>query len=85
GGLRGVFQGRLLKRHYWEMRADDLDLFINKPTGRMSWAGHQQQFRGWQANLRAYLEQADLINCKAYPSDAWYWATRAPPSAPGPK
>ncbi|MDS0765277.1 RHS repeat-associated core domain-containing protein, partial [Xanthomonas citri] len=50
----------VLKRRYWEMRADDLDLFINKPTGRMSWAGHQQQFRGWQANLRAYLEQADL-------------------------
>jgi len=42
---------RLLKKRYWEMRLDKYDLYNTKPTGKMSWAGHQQQFRQLQQTL----------------------------------
>lgn len=53
--------------------------------GKTSWAGHQQQFRFWQVNLRGYLEVADAMNCKGYPSDAWEWATKPVPTQPAPR
>lgn len=67
------------------MRQDGMDLFTARPTGKMSWAGHQQQFRSWQVNLRGYLEVADAMNCKGYPSDAWEWATKPVPTQPAPR
>jgi len=73
----------ILKQRYWDMREDKLDLFNTRPTGRMSWGGHQQQFRQWQTVLRGYLESADAMNCRGYASDAWSWATRPPPTQPG--
>ncbi len=75
----------VLKKRYWDMRQDGLDLFTSRPVGKMSWAGHQQQFRSWQVNLRGYLEVADSMNCKAYPPDAWEWATKPAPNQPGPR
>jgi hypothetical protein len=47
--------------------------------------GQQQQFRSWQVNLRGYLEVADAMNCKGYPSDAWEWATKPVPTQPAPR
>ncbi|MGH8389020.1 MAG: RHS repeat-associated core domain-containing protein [Pseudomonas sp.] len=75
----------VVKKRYWDMREDGLGLFTNRPTGRMSWAGHQQQFRSWQVNLRGYLEVADSMNCRGYPSDAWEWATKPVPNQPAPR
>ncbi len=34
----------LLKKRHWDMREDKMDLFNTRPSGPMSWAGHQQQF-----------------------------------------
>ena len=75
----------VVKKRYWDMRQDGMDLFTTRPTGKMSWAGHQQQFRSWQVNLRGYLEVADAMNCKGYPSDAWEWATKPVPTQPAPR
>lgn len=75
----------VVKKRYWDMRQDGMDLFTTRPTGKMSWAGHQQQFRSWQVNLRGYLEVADAMNCKDYPSDAWEWATKPVPTQPAPR
>lgn len=75
----------VVKKRYWDMRQDGMDLFATRPTGKMSWAGHQQQFRSWQVNLRGYLEVADAMNCNGYPSDAWEWATKPVPTQPAPR
>ncbi|WP_421567529.1 RHS repeat-associated core domain-containing protein [Stenotrophomonas sp. PD6] len=75
----------VVKKRYWDMRQDGMDLFTTRPTGKMSWAGHQQQFRSWQVNLRGYLEVADSMNCRGYPSDAWEWATKPVPNQPAPR
>lgn len=57
----------MLKKRYLEMRADKLDLFNTKPTGKISWDGREQHFRQWQTVLRGYLESEDAMNCKDYP------------------
>ena len=52
------------------------------PTGPMSVAGHQQQFRNKQVNLRSMLNQWDTNGCGPgyLPQDAWQWATRPTPA-----
>jgi RHS repeat-associated protein len=76
---------KLLKKRYWEMRADKNDLFNTRPSGTMSWDGHQQQFTQVQRTLRRVLNEADSKGCTAYRSDAWSWATKPPPSQPAPR
>ena len=45
-------------------------------TGRMSRAGHRQQFRDKQTMLRRLLTTANSRGCTNYRPDAWHWATR---------
>ena len=74
----------LLKKRYWDMREDKIVLFNTKPSGTMSWAGHQQQFVQRQKALRRLLEEADAKGCKGYDPDAWKWATKPSASQPAP-
>ena len=51
------------------------------PTGPMSIAGHQQQFRNKQTNLRSMLNQWNFNGCgPGLPVESWSWATRSAPS-----
>ena len=45
-------------------------------TGKMSRAGHRQQFRDKQTMLRRLLTTANSRGCTNYRPDAWHWATR---------
>ena len=72
-----VFQ---LQQRNYALIADKYKL---PPTGTMSIAGHQQQFRNVQAQLRKLLNQANAQGCKDYRSDAWGWATMPAPSPGG--
>ncbi len=71
-----------VKKRYFAMLADPLDLYNTKPTGQGSWDGHQQQYQNKQAALRDYLGLANAADCTNYPSDAWEWATKPPPNRP---
>ncbi len=72
----------ILKKRYADMLIDKHDLYNTVPTGKNSWAGHQQQFKQVQRTLRTVLRTADKKFCKGYRSDAWRWATMQPPSKP---
>ena len=72
----------VVKKRYWDLVLDKNDLFVNRPTGRMSWKGHVQQLKQWQGTLRNLLFQANSSGCLDYPSDAWSWATRPAPKQP---
>ena len=74
----------VVKQRFWDLRQDNLDLFINKPSGKMSWAGHIQQFVQWRNTLRKLLETARTQGCLDYPSEADMWSTRQAPSQPAP-
>ncbi|MBN6152386.1 RHS repeat protein [Xanthomonas sp. AmX2] len=74
-----------VKDRFWAMRVDKLDLFRTRPTGTMSWDGHQQQFKQSQGNLRAALRSAESKGCLAYPLGSWTWATMPPPDKPFPR
>jgi RHS repeat-associated protein len=50
------------------------------PTGKMSVAGHVQQFQDKQIQLRSLLNEANTKGCLAYRADAWNYATMLPPS-----
>ena len=82
-----VFWLQDVKDRYWALKVDKLDLFNTRPTGKMSWAGHIQQFRQSQGNLRAALLTAESNRCMRYasPSSAWRWATMPSPDSPMPK
>ncbi|HEX2752271.1 MAG TPA: RHS repeat-associated core domain-containing protein, partial [Alphaproteobacteria bacterium] len=73
----------LLKRRYYELLEDKLDLYNLKPTGAFSWQGHRQQFLQVQKTLRGLLGKAISQGCMSYQIDAWIWATRPAPSRPG--
>jgi RHS repeat-associated protein len=49
------------------------------PTGKMSVAGHVQQFKNKQDQLRSLLNEANSKGCLAYRSDAWTYATMDSP------
>ena len=72
----------LLKKRYWELLEDKLDLYNTRPTGSMSWEGHRQQFQGVQRGLRRLLEEADTKGCVNYHPEAWHWASVDTPSRP---
>jgi len=72
----------ILKRRYADMRIDSYGLFQSRPTGKMSWAGHIQQYRQVQSALRSVLKEAEVKGCFGYQFDAWTWATKPPPSQP---
>lgn len=76
-----------VKDRYWALKVDKYNLFQTKPEGRMSWAGHIQQFRQSQGNLRRALLAAEAKGCMAFasPSSAWRWATMPPPDSPLPR
>ena len=61
----------IVKQRYSDMRRDDGDFYNDRPTGRMSWASHQQQYRQDQKILRDLLNEADAKGCKNYRPDAW--------------
>jgi hypothetical protein len=72
----------MIKKRYYDMVLDQGDMFNTKPTGTVSWEGHQHQYKGWQRGLRKLLKEADSKGCKACQSDAWDWATRPAPQIP---
>ncbi|BDU20393.1 RHS repeat-associated core domain-containing protein [Dyella sp. GSA-30] len=76
----------VVKKRFWDLRGDAKtgNLFNLRPTGTMSWAGHQQQLAGWQRSLRKLLQDADAKGCHDYPDDAWAWAARGVPTQPAP-
>ena len=73
----------LLKKRYYELKTDKLDLYNTRPTGRNSFQGHQQQFSEVQSTLRRLLIKASSLGCQNYQYDAWFWATRSTPMQPG--
>jgi hypothetical protein len=76
----GALRSELARRQS-ELINNELNLPL---TGPFSVAGHRQQFRDKQRQLRRLLKQADMQGCTSYRDDAWDWATRPMPS-PAPK
>ena len=76
--VENFYQSLVLKRGQPQpQRYSDLVLDPRKllAAGPMSIAGHQQQFRNKQAQLRKLLQEAASRECNGYSSDAWTWAT----------
>jgi RHS repeat-associated protein len=68
---------RQLQKRYYDIIQNKYNL---PPTGPMSVAGHQQQFRNKQMQLQNLLSEADAKGCTGYRRDAWDWAYRLAPS-----
>ncbi len=79
----------LIKRVTDELKKRGADLLEDiwklPPTGKMSIAGHVQQFENKQAHLREALNDFNTQGCGGpgpthpIPADAWKWATKATP------
>jgi hypothetical protein len=70
-----------LAKRYRDIREDKHKL---PKEGPKSIAGHQQQFRNRQANLRKLLRRWNELSCTEewgmqIPRDAWEWATKPTP------
>ena len=71
-----------LKDRYTDIRINKYSLPL---TGKMSVAGHQQQFRNTQSQLRRVLLEAEAMGCHAYDPAAWYWASTVNAPSPDPR
>jgi len=72
-----------IRTRYYQMLEDKNDLYMTRPTGPNSWAGHQEQYENKQEALRGVIYLANGAGCLSYPTDAWEWATKPPPNRPG--
>lgn len=66
------------------MRIDQYGMFESRPTGKMSWQSHVDEYESTQRGLRRKLEKAEEKGCFAYDFDAWSWASKPAPSQPAP-
>ena len=70
-------QLNLVKKRYSEYIDDKLNLPETGPYPPGSRTGHRDAIRDAQRGLRNRLNAANAADCRAYPADAWFWATRA--------
>jgi hypothetical protein len=70
-----------LRERYNQMLADKNDLYCKMPTGKQSWASHQQAYNELQNNLKKLYNLAVTNNC-TIDSDVIKWKSKPPPQCP---
>jgi len=67
-----------VRRRYFELFQDRLDLYHRRPTGKFSRQGHEQQYNERQTRLRALTQRARARGCP-YDPQADFWASQSMP------
>ena len=69
-----------------DLRNDKNDLYNTNPTGKNSWQGHQEAYKGAQNQLQKVIDKMNDNGCgNKVPSDATAMSQQPAPTAPDPK